>query len=151
VLSHQTLTSPWRHEGQHEPGVPVPSIVTADQIEPAVENFRPGLHFRIEEFATLSDGHRLVLTDDRDWGSSGPRGGGPDDLWAYETVETIESTVRNVVLPDDAEETGEEHPWTWLAERTRALGVETTPEELRQLPYDVVLSDRLRAWLIRSG
>src|SRR5919202_6059849 len=115
MLSHQTLTSPWRHEGQHEPGVPVPSIVTADQIEPAAENFRPGLHFRIEEFATLSDGRRLVLTDDRGWGSSGPRGGGPDDLWAYETVEAIESTVRNVVLPDDAEETGEEHPGRWLA------------------------------------
>ena len=92
-----------------------------------------------------------MLIDDRGWGSSGPRGGGPDDLWAYETFEAIESTVRNVVLPDDAEETGEEHPGRWLAERIRALSVETTPEELRQLPYDVVLSDRLQARLTRSG
>ena len=133
---------------------PFPSIVTADQVEQveqAVKEFRCGLHFRVEEFATLSDGRRLVLTDDRGWGSSGPRGVGRDGLWAYETVETIESTVRNVVLPDDAEETGEEHPWTWLAERIRALGVETTPEELRQLPYDVVLSDRLRTRLTRGG
>jgi hypothetical protein len=128
---------------------PYPSVFMpiAEQVEEAIKDFRRGLHFRVEEFVTLSDGRRLILSTDRGWGQSMSGGRGPDEQWAYETVETIESTVLNVVLPDDAEETGEDHPWEWLAERILRLGVETTPEELRQLPYDVVLSDRLRARL----
>lgn len=59
--------------------------------------------------------------------------------------------VRNVVLPDDAEETGEVHPWAWLTQHLGALGVETTPEELVNLPYDVVLSRRLRSRLSATG
>ncbi len=55
--------------------------------------------------------------------------------------------MRATVLPDDAEETGEEHPWEWLAELLRAQGVEAPPEDLRGLPYDVEFSDRLRARL----
>ncbi len=131
--------------------MPFPSRITADQIEPEVENFRRGLHFHVEEFATLSDGRRLVLSNDRGWGQSMSGGRGPDDMWAYETVEDIERTALNVVLPDDAEETGEEHPWELLAERIRAFGIETTSEDLRHLPYDVVLSQRLRARLTRSS
>ncbi len=132
--------------------MPFPNrFTTADEIEAEVKNFRRGLHFRVEEFATLSDGRRLVLSTDRGWGGSMSGGRGPDDMWAYETVETIERTALNVVLPDDAEETGEDHPWEWLAERIRALGVETTPEELKRLPYDVELSQRLRARLTRSS
>lgn len=131
--------------------MPFPSRITADQIESAVENFRRGVNFRVEEFVTLSDGRRLLLSNDRGWGGSMSGGRGPDDMWAYLTIEDIERTALNVVLPDDAEETGEEHPWDWLAERIRALGVETTSEELRQLPYDVVLSERLRARLTRNG
>ncbi|WP_248827617.1 hypothetical protein [Frankia sp. Mgl5] len=104
------------------------------------------LHFRVEEFATLSDGRRLTLTDDRGW-SSKRSGGGAATAWVGLTVEAVESAVRNVVLPDDAEETGELYSWTHLVERLRALGVETTLEELRRLPYEVILSQRLQARL----
>ena len=106
----------------------------------ALETFRQALHFRVEEFATLSDGRRLTLTDDRGWSSRGAR-------WADLTVEAVETDVRNVVLPDDAEQTGDEHPWAGLTERLGAHDVETTPDELRRLPYDVILSQRLRARL----
>jgi hypothetical protein len=104
------------------------------------------LHFRVEEFAALSDGRRLTLTDDRGWSVQG-RGLATDDPWAYLTAEAVETDVRTVVLPDDAEATGDEHPWAWLTARLGALGVETTPAGLRRLPYDVVLSRRLRARL----
>lgn len=50
-------------------------------------------------------------------------------------------------MPDDAEETPDEHPWKRLAQSLGALGVETTSEELSRLPYDVVLSQRLRTRL----
>lgn len=63
------------------------------------------------------------------------------------TVEAVERDVRNVVLPDDAELTGDEHSWTLLAERLGAQGVEVTIEQLRRPPYDVILNQRLRACL----
>jgi len=112
------------------------------------------LRFRVEEFATLSDRRRLTLSDDRGWTSSihtVPAGLLPPDPWADLSVEGIEQDVRNVVLPDDAEQTGDEHPWAVLTARIRALGVETTPELLRNLPYEVILSPGIQARLSTSS
>ena len=41
---------------------------------------------------------------------------------------------------DDAEETGEEHEWQRFAQRLREAGVVVTLDELRVLPYRVMLS-----------
>ena len=38
------------------------------------------------------------------------------------TVEELERTALNVVLPDDAEETGAEHPWELLSSGSRTWG-----------------------------
>jgi hypothetical protein len=73
-----------------------------------------------------------------------------EELWTHQTVETLESDVRNVVLPDDAEQTGDEHRWEWLAGTLRTFGVVTTAEELRKVPYEVVLSPRLLARVERN-
>jgi hypothetical protein len=51
------------------------------------------------------------------------------------------------VLPDNAEERGEEHEWQRFVQRLREAGVAATSEELRALPYRVILSDRLRSRL----
>jgi hypothetical protein len=37
--------------------------------------------------------------------------------------------------------------WAWFVRCLGVLGVETTSAELRRLPYDVILSERLRARL----
>lgn len=127
------------------PGEPaVPGVCRPDRA--TLDAFARQLNFRVEEFARLSDGRRLTLTDDRGWSISGP-GSTADDLWVYQTVESIHADVLNVLLPDDAEQTGDEHPWASLAAHLRAHGVEATPEDLRRLPYDVILSPRLRARL----
>ncbi len=126
-----------------EAGLPW-SPVDVDQ---SLEAFKQTLHFRVEEFATLSDGRRLTLTDDRGWSTRWAGGRATDDPWAHLTVESVAAAVRNVVLPDDAEETGESYSGARLAACLTALGVETTPEELRRMPYEVVLSQRLRARL----
>jgi hypothetical protein len=91
------------------------------------------------------------LTDDRGWSSRRSGGGAVADPWVGLTVEAVESSVRNVVLPDDAEETGESYAWTRLVDRLQALGVETTPENLGRLPYDVILSRRLQTRLAATG
>jgi hypothetical protein len=100
------------------------------------------LHFRVEEFAVLADGRRLRLHAER--GSGSVRGADP---WEHVTLASLESDVLATVLPDDAEETGEDHPWEWLAELLARQGVETSAAELRGLPYAVEFSERLRARL----
>ncbi len=54
--------------------------------------------------------------------------------------------VLNVVLPDD-DESDEPHPWSWLAEQARRQGIDVTADELKALPYEVVLTERLAQWL----
>ncbi len=61
------------------------------------------------------------------------------------SIAHVVRNVYNVVLPDNAEETGDEHEWQRFAQRLREAGVAVTPDELRALPYRVSLSDRLLA------
>jgi hypothetical protein len=52
------------------------------------------------------------------------------------------------VLPDDDETAAEhDHDWWHIAICLRGLGVDVSPEELMEVPYDIALSDRLRARL----
>jgi hypothetical protein len=99
-----------------------------------------GIDFRVEEFAVLADGRRIRLHAERGFGLSAGV-----DPWQFQTLKSLEADVCATVLPDDAEDTGEDHPWEWLSELLRAQGIETSPEELRVLPYDIEFSDRLRA------
>ncbi len=106
-----------------------------------------GTSFRVREFALLSDRREVTLLDDRGWTTSAPLGGTADGQAAPLPVAQVVRNVRNVVLPDDAGETGEEHEWQRFAQRLREAGVAVTPDELRVLPYRIVLSDRLRSRL----
>jgi len=60
-----------------------------------------GSHFKVREFALLSDGREVTLLDDRGWTISAPL--------ARVSVTHIVSGTYTTVLPDNAEETGEEH------------------------------------------
>jgi hypothetical protein len=112
--------------------------------------------------AALADGGRALLLDDRGWTSSalmayraGELSGGdlrPEqpDPWAGTTVEEIEETARVVVGPDEppdghSQEEAEEAHWAYLADVLREQGLVVDPMELKQLPHEVVLSERLLA------
>jgi hypothetical protein len=120
-----------------------------DEIENLIEDFNQGVSFAVHEFADLADGQRITLHTERGFTMStgASRGSRPRDNWRSVTLERLQRDVLTTVLPDDAEESQEEHPWEWLAELLRVHGVEATPDELRRLPYQVVFSDRLRARL----
>ncbi|MGY2076109.1 hypothetical protein [Blastococcus sp. SYSU DS0828] len=105
-----------------------------------------GISFRVEEFAVLADGRRIRLHDER-----GFTLGGGADPWQGLTLAHLADDVRTTVLPDDAEDTGDDHPWEWLAELLRAAGVDVVAEDLRGLPYVVEFSDRLRARVPERG
>ncbi len=111
-----------------------------------------GVSFRVEEFAVLADGRRIRLHADRGFSTWLSSAGGqePVDPWQHLTREDLERSVRTTVLPDDAEDSGEDHPWEWLSRLLRARGVEASSRQLRVLPYDVEFSDALRA-RIRAG
>jgi hypothetical protein len=104
--------------------------------------------FSVSEFATLEDGRRVILHEDRGftigWRSSGESGSG--DIRSHETLESMTRDVLNVVLPDD-DECAEDHPWSWLADLARARGLSVTAEDLRGLPYEVIFTDEVRRWL----
>jgi hypothetical protein len=118
--------------------------------------------------AVLDDGRRVVLLDDRGWvGQLGaawtddapPPQGWPEtrpSIWAFETVESLQRTARDVVGPDEPA-TGSTQPemeashWEWLASLLREHGVEVEAAELRQLPHDVELSTRVRARLSQGA
>ena len=107
--------------------------------------------------AELDDGRRLLLLDDRGW-TEAPRGAGAneiDDLWALTSERDIVETARVVVGPDEpfngrSQGDMETDHWNALAETLRVHGVVVDASELRHVPHDVVLSDRLRARLGRG-
>ena len=102
-------------------------------------------HFAVSEFALLHDGRRITLHNDRGFTIAWGRGVDGPPLSTSETAESVTHNVLNVVLPD--EDNGEEHPWSWLANLCRARGLNVTADELKVLPYQVILTEGLSEWL----
>jgi hypothetical protein len=128
------------------------------------------MSFSARHEAVLLDGRRVLLLDDRGWSWSplltafqpsdasdrdSPREQQPD-IWATTSVEDIEQDARMVVGPDEpsdgsSQEDAEQGHWAYLSNLLRRHGVVVGALDLRRLPHDVVLSDRLLARLGRSA
>ena len=97
--------------------------------------------------AVLEDGRHVLLLDDRGWSESGP-----PNIWAVTSVEDIVGTTRTVVGPDEpfgerSHEDMEADHWAQLSAVLEQQGVIADALDLRRLPHDVVLSERLRAFV----
>jgi hypothetical protein len=108
--------------------------------------------------AVLDDGRRVILLDDRGWTSSlrGPGAKDVANVWETMSEREIVETARMVVGPDEPYDGRsyadmEAGHWSTLADKLRAEGVDADPSDLRRLPHDVVLSDRLRERLGRTA
>lgn len=99
-----------------------------------------GMDIDVHEFAVMDDGRRLALHQERGFSTSG----------TYLTADQVEECVLMTVQPDDAEVTGEDHPWEWLASLLRKHGVTVTPLQLKTAGYVVEFGPRLTA-LLESG
>ena len=102
----------------------------------------PSQSFSVSEFVVLEDGRRVVV-DHRGF----TLGSNVGTVRAGLTPQVMSQQVLNVVLPDD-DECEDEHPWSWLAELARKHGIDVTADELKELQYEVVLTDRVTRWLL---
>jgi hypothetical protein len=92
------------------------------------------------EFAVLADGRRIVLHEERGFSLGPTIGTGNRQV----RRDVIIRTVLNVVLPDD-EQPKEAHPFDWLASLAATRGLNVNGDDLRSLPYEVVLSADVEA------
>jgi hypothetical protein len=124
--------------------------------------------FSARHEAVLLDGRRVLLLDGRGWTWSSlitVQAGASDrdsrreqhpDMWAMTSVEDIEQTARMVVGPDEppngySQEDAEQGHWAYLSDVLGQHGVVVDALDLRRLPHDVVLSERLLARVGRSA
>jgi hypothetical protein len=119
--------------------------------------------------AVLLDGRRVLLLDDRGWtwssliavqaGEASDRDSTREqqpDIWATTSVEDIEQTARMVVGPDEptdgySQDDTEQGHWRYLSDMLGQHGVVVDALDLRRLPHDVVLSERLLARIGHSA
>ena len=117
--------------------------------------------------AVLADGRRVVLLSDRGWvgevrvawhgepSEQDRRGFEPPGVWASETVEGMKREARVVVGPDEPFEgrtqadMDADH-WEALARTLQQHGVAVEAAQLKVLPHDVELSDRVIARIGRG-
>lgn len=140
-----------RGEDQQRPDlVPagrVTGIGALCDLRTATSNDGRSQSFTVTEFVTVEGKDRVTLDDSRGftigWGSNMRD---PGEIQVGLTLDEIRQTVLNTVLPDD-DEPAEDHPWALLTELAQARGLDVTEEDLRNLSYEVILSDRLIEWL----
>jgi hypothetical protein len=107
--------------------------------------------------AVLTDGRRVVIVDDRGWSWSvhGGQGDVVHDPWSSTSLEDIEDTARVVVGPDEpcdgrSHDDMEADHRAYIAGLLQQQGVGVTAHDLKSLPHDVVLSERLLARVSRD-
>jgi hypothetical protein len=106
----------------------------------------------VHEFAILAGGRRVTVRHDFGFSTSTRRHDYDSDQtqtldsWIFMSRSSIESDVRNVVLPED-DLSPDEHPYEWLSELLLEKGIGASAEQLRSVPYTIEFSDRLERCL----
>jgi len=98
--------------------------------------------FSVREFLNLDDGNRVILRENLEFTIGEPGADVHEDLDA----ESLTQAIRSVVLPAVSAK-DPAHPWECIVQLARRRRVRTCAEELETLPYELVLTDAVRAWL----
>jgi hypothetical protein len=108
------------------------------------ECIRPtaGLRFVVREVACTDESTVVPLRGRMGWGSRAHRMT-DEQQWRHTTADDISRSVLTVVLPDNAEQTGDDHPWSEFVATLAAAGIQSTAAELAALPYTVVFAPQL--------
>jgi hypothetical protein len=138
------ITPIQRYEHLRREGWP-PSDATSDVLQ-----LDRTIYCTIQEFAVRRVGAAIPLRRRAEWGSHSSSGDA-EDQWRRMSPESMTREVLNVVLPDDAEESGDDHPWGEFVEGLKSQGISVSAEDLRQLPYNVLFAPRLYDILIGAS
>lgn len=119
----------------------VERIVTTADVDDAVAD-DGHVAVKARQYAVLVDGRRVALLHDRGWGSTA--------RWAAVAADDITATTRTVVGPDElaagsTREEAEADHWATLAGFLQRHGVPVDAQQLRHVPHDVELGERLLA------
>lgn len=101
-----------------------------------------GIRFTVSEYAVLADGREIRLVANRGW-TVFPGDVSVEGYLATVTRIEFEEDSRNLLLADDAEETGERQDWQAHVARLGEQGIATSIAELRRLPSIVEVSERV--------
>jgi hypothetical protein len=115
------------------------------------------LSFSARHDVLLADGRRIVLLNDRGWSQSRIYFSSDSEPtmrnersspWEGVTREHIEEAARTVVGPDEAygdhtQTEADEAHWAYLSGTLEKQGIDMDATDLRALPHEVELSDRL--------
>lgn len=96
----------------------------------------------MREFLNLEDGNRVILREGLEFTIGEPGG----DVHEGLDAESLSVAIRSVVLPAVSAK-DPARPWDCIVQLARRRRVQTCAEELETLPYEVVLTDAVRAWL----
>ncbi len=103
-----------------------------------VESGKP--HFRLEEFADLSDGRRVTLKDDRGW-SSWPR----NDYGSKWRTAVGRALIRDAIWVLGPDEVDTIDVWEgWVIEGLRLSGFEVDPASVHAAPFVVEFGPRVQ-------
>jgi hypothetical protein len=138
------ITSWQRYEQLRRQGLP--PLAAASEVQQLAST----AYCTVQEFGVRRDGVAIPLRRRIEWGS---RSNSPDPgaQWRYVTLESMRQQVLNVVIPDDAEQTGDTHPWNEFVETLKVAEIHTSVDELRKLPYNVVFAPRLYDVLVGAA
>lgn len=98
--------------------------------------------FAVREYLVLDDGNRVPLRERLEFTIGTPCGNVHSEL----CEEALLATMRSIVLPE-LSAVDPERPWDCLVRLARRRRVQTCADEIARLPYHLVLSDDVRAWL----
>lgn len=126
--------------GQMASTLRVTSIAAVcDLDETPTDNLRPHFSVKITQCAVMSDGSMISLDLGR--GITAISHGPGPAMWKHSSDGLI-AEILDLVRVDDPQKPGE-HPWEEIAAAARSRGIDIDAATLSDLPYRVMLSDRV--------
>lgn len=107
--------------------------------ETPTDNSRPSISVKITQCILMSDGSMISLDMGRGFTAISH---GPGPARWRQSSDALISEILDLVRVDDPEKPGE-HPWEEIAAAAQSRGIDTDAARLKEMPYQVLLSDRV--------
>lgn len=114
-------------------------VIICELDQPLTGRSRPTMSMKITQYLRMSDDSMVRLDMDR--GVSSFKHGWERPVSWKSAAQDVIDEVLDLVRADGVD--GESFPWEEYAETARVRGIEVGPDELKDLPHTVLISDEL--------